>query len=245
MKRILELNVGAMILLTFAVGCGGSSSDSSAGGASSSAGSANANAGAGGTSAMPGGGTSAMPGGGAHSGGQTSMPGTAGAAPGGGFMTSVPGTTPLKDLTPDQKSKLCDDLQKYSDSSLSAPLADYECKALALVAAAQATTDAAAQTACKSSLTGCTPDPTSGTTMCTGDTAATCTATVADLGVCFNDTAAAVNALDASVPSCDGMTLAQAQAALVALAASGDGGFTEPASCTKYDAACGSMTGMP
>jgi len=237
MKRILELNLGAMILLTFAVGCGGSSSDAGSGGASSSAGSANANAGAGGTSAMPGGG--------AHSGGQTSMPGSAGAAPGGGFMTSVPGTTPVKDLTSDQKAQLCSDIEKFGNATLVAPLADFQCKALALVAAAQTTTDADAQTACKSALTGCTPDPSSGTGMCNADTSATCTATVADVGVCYNDTAAAVAALAAVVPSCDGKTLAQDQAALAALAASGDTGFTEPASCTKFDAECGSMTGMP
>ena len=244
MKRILELNVGAMILLTFAVGCGGSSSsDSGTGGASASAGRANGNAGAGSANGNAGaGGASAMPGGGAHSGGQTSMPGTAGAAPGGGFMTSVPGTTPLKDLTPDQKTQLCSDLEKFSDATLAAPLADYVCKAEALVATAQAATDADAQTACKASLTGCTADPTP--SMCTGDTAATCTATVADLSVCFNDTSSAVNALASSVPSCEGMTKAQAQAAVLALAASGNGGFTEPASCTKYDAECGSMTGM-
>ncbi len=239
MKRILELNLGAMILLTFAVGCGGSSSsDAGSGGASSSGGSGNAHAGAGGSSAMPGGG--------AHSGGQTSNPGSAGAAPGGGFMTSVPATTPLKDLTPDQKTQLCDDLGKYVDVALTAPVADFQCKALALSAAAQATTDAAAQSACKSALAGCTPDPGTGTSMCSADTPATCTATVADLGVCLNDTVAAVATLSAAVPSCDGMTLAQDQAAIIALASSGDSQFMDPASCTKYNAECGgSMTGMP
>jgi hypothetical protein len=238
MKRILELNLGAMILLTFAVGCGGNSSDPGSGGASSSAGNAGANAGAGGTSAMPGGG--------AHSsGGQSSMPGSAGAAPGGGFSTSVPGSTPLKDLTPEQAAQLCSDLQKYADTSLSPPLADYECKALGLVAAAQATTDAAAQSACKTSRTQCAPTTTTGTGMCDTSEAATCTATVADATVCLNDTAAAVAALAASVPSCDGMTLAQAQAALGALATGGLE-LTNPPSCTKYQAECpGSMSGMP
>ena len=244
MKRILELNLGAMILLTFAVGCGGSSSDAGSGGATSNAGNANANAGSANANAGAGG-TSAMPGGGAHSGGQTSRPGSAGAAPGGGFMTSVPGTTPVKDLTPDQKTQLCSDIEKWADATVLAPLADFQCKALALVAAAQATTDADAQTACKSALTDCTADPSSGTGMCNADTSATCTATVADLSVCYNDTAAAVATLAGTVPSCDGKTLAQDQAALAALAASGDAGFTEPASCTKFDTECGSMTGMP
>ena len=244
MKRMLELNLGAMILLTFAVGCGGSSSDPGSGGASSSAGSANGEA-AGGTTAMPGGGSTAVPGGGAHSsGGQTSMPGSAGAAPGGGFMTSVPGSTPLKDLTPDQQAQLCSDLEKYVAGSISAPLADFQCKVFAMLAAAQATSDAAAQTACTSSLAQCTPDATTEPSMCDASAAATCTATVADATTCINDETSAIAAITASVPGCTGLTVAKAQAALAALGAGGDS--VNPPSCTKYQTECpGSMTGTP
>jgi hypothetical protein len=241
MKRMLELNLGAMMLFTFAVGCGGNSSDPGSGGASSSAGnagSANGDAAAGGTTAMPGGG--------AHSsGGQTSMPGSAGAAPGGGFMTSVPGSTPLKDLTPDQKAQLCSDLEKYVAGSFSAPLADFQCKTSAMLAAALATSDAAAQTACTSSLAQCTTDTTTEPNMCDASEAATCTATVADAITCLNDETAAIAAINATVPGCTGLTVAKAQAALAALGAGG-GDELNPPSCTKYQAECpGSMTGTP
>jgi hypothetical protein len=226
MKRILELNLGALILLTVAVGCGGNStSDAGAGGASSNAGNPGG----------PNGGAPATPSGGAHSGGQTSNPGSAGASTGGGFMTNVPGTTPLKDLTPDQVAQLCSDLGGF----LTASLGDLGCKAQALAAAAQATTDAAAQSTCKSTLAACKPDTTQD-----GECDTTCPATIADAAVCFNDTGAAFKALGAAIPPCDGLTMAQAKAAIEAFGST-DSGFKQPESCMKLDMECpGSMSGM-
>jgi len=238
MKRILEVNLGAMILLTFAVGCGGNSSDSGGGGASSSAGNPgtpNAGAANGGAPTSSGGAS----GGAAHASGGQSNPG------GGGFSTSVPGSTPLKDLTPDQLMQLCSDAQKYSDAVIGPVTSDLLCKVQALAAAAQEMTDAEAQSACKGGLAACTPDVTSDPGMCNGATAETCTATVADLALCANDTQAAITTFVATIPSCDAITPEKAQAALAAFAAGEGGGFMEPASCTKYDTECpGSMSGM-
>jgi hypothetical protein len=166
------------------------------------------------------------------------MSGAGGAATGGAFSTSVPGTTPIKDLTPDQEAQLCSDLKKFADA-LSAPYADYVCKATALVGAAQAMTDADAKTACEAALANCAPADT--TDECDVNVAATCTSTVADVSACFNDTAATFAAFDASVPSCVGMTLAQAKAALATLAANNPEGPMEPASCTKVDNECPEM----
>jgi len=236
MKRILELNLGALMLLTVAVGCGGStSSDPGAGRAPSSAGNPDSpNGGA------VNGGASATPAGGAHSGGQTSNPGSAGASTNGGFSTSLSGSTPLKDLTPDQVTQLCGELADF----LNASFANFGCQAQAVVAAAQTTTDAEAQSTCKTTLAACGPDQADGG-MCDTQAISMCPVTVGDAALCFNDTGAAIKTLGSSIPSCEGLTLAQAQAAVVAFAAS-DNAFKEPASCAKLSMQCPDSTpGMP
>jgi hypothetical protein len=222
----------ALLLLAFAAGCGGNSTDSSPG----SAGAGPVGTNGGGTP------TSSQAGGAQSSAGRPSTSGSAGGSSGGSFSTNVPGSTPLTSLTPEQQTQLCADVQKYLGGS-SSPVTDYECKSLALATAAQATTDPAAQAACKAALAGCTPDASS-TTCDVSSEPATCTATVADATTCINDTIAAFAALDAKVPPCDGLTVTQAQTALLALVSNSNAAESPPF-CTKYNAECDSMTGMP
>jgi hypothetical protein len=235
MKCMLELTVSAVVVLAAAAGCGGSSNDSGGAAAGSGTGGAGSTAHAGASSTSGG----ASP----TSGGASSTTGGAPASMG-PFTTSVPASTPLGSLTPDQLTQVCSDVKKYVDGTLASVLTTYECQSFALIAAATAASDAAAVTACKASVASC--DVGSGTTTdtCTASPA-TCTATVGEATTCLNDLGKAVQATASSLPSCDGITVAKATAAVTALASDGGGGLTDPPSCTKLDRECPGSTMIP
>ncbi len=95
--------------------------------------------------------------GGASSGGAATTPGAGAPPAGGSFSTSLSPSTPLKDLTPDQLAQWCSDLETFAQTSLTDVTSDYLCKVLALVDAAQQTSDADSQQRCNSGLAQCTP----------------------------------------------------------------------------------------
>jgi hypothetical protein len=224
MKRI-GLSVGT-VAVALAVGCSGSNTGSTSTG--------------GGTST---GGSSSSSGGGTSTGGSSSSSGggtPTGTSAGGAFSTSVPSSTSLNSLSPAQLTELCSELSNYlNNGGFTKSASDYECKVLALVAAAAATTDADAQAACTASYDACQPD--AGAAPATGQCTAppaTCTATVGDLKACLNAYSTTFATLDASVPSCDTLTVAKVQSSLAALAGDGGTGLTTPAACTSYQAKC-------
>jgi hypothetical protein len=219
---MLKLSLGTAAILMFAIGCGGSSaSGTSAGGStSSSAGASSSSAGASSSS----GGTSSS---------------------GGSFSTSVPASTSLGSLTSDQVASICADLNSYlTTGSFASDLSDYECKSIAVISAATASSDAAAQTACKSAEASCTPTTGTQTGTCTPPDS-TCTATVGELTTCLNDLVKAVQGVDDSIPSCDTLTVAQADATLAALASDAGAGLADPPSCVSYEAKCPDSSMLP
>jgi hypothetical protein len=222
----------AAVIISSGVGCGGGSSTAATGG----------NGGHAQTTGQGGAGNSAT---GGH--GATSTGGTSG---GGTFTTSVPSGTKLTSLTPAQGMQLCNDLNTYFQGTLTPVL----CKesgveaAVFLQAFQSAATDAQLQMACQQAYNDCL-NPDGGATTTTGNCdpssePATCQATVGDLKTCVDDQTTAYQQLSASLPSCSSLTAAKV-ATFVSSGA--DGGTTtgnEPASCTKFDSTCSSMTKM-
>jgi hypothetical protein len=222
------LVLGAFVI-SAALGCSSSSSSSSSSGNTGGTG--------GGTS---GGGTSGA------TGGHTGTGGTSG----GTFTTSVPASTKLNAITSAQATQLCADLSTYVQTALIVP----ECKLLAVefasfgVTAGGTTTDADLQAACAQVYDGCLhPDGGTSTSTSTCDPTSlqsepsTCPATVGDFTTCLDDTSAGYQQAAAATPDCDKLTSASLAAFLASLP---DGGspVTEPASCTKFDAACPGMS---
>jgi hypothetical protein len=250
MKCMLELTVSAVAVLAVAAGCGGTSSNAGNGtsmaGASATgapASQAGASSTGGGASSTSGGASSTSGGASSTSGGASSTSGGASSGSGGPFTTSVPASTQIGSLTPAQLTQICSDVQKFTQT-LDATVASYECQSFALISAATAQTDAAAEAACKASLASCVPTAATPTGMCTGS-ATTCTATVGEATTCFNDLNAALQSATASQPSCDGLTVAKATAALAALAGDGGTGLSYPPSCTKLDMECPGSNVVP
>src|SRR5450432_1067921 len=243
MKQTLGLGFGA-VTLALAIGCGGSSSGSgNAGGASGAS--------AGGTSSASGGSTSLA--GSTSSGGSTSHAGSTSTSHAGStstgstFSTTVPASTSLGSLSGAQLTELCAELQSYlSSGAFVSSATDYECKLLAVVSAVTATTDAAAQAACKASASACAADAgiTTTTGQCTAPPAS-CTATVGELQACLNAYTTTFATLDASVPSCDGLTKAQALATLTSLSSDAGTGLSDPPACVTYQAKCPSSNMVP
>jgi hypothetical protein len=224
MKRIFGLTVGT-VAVALAVGCSGSNAGSSGTGGASTGGGTSTGGG------VPTGGSSSSSGGG--------MP-TGSTSAGGAFSTNVPASTSLSSLSPAQLTELCSELSNYlNNGAFTKSASDYECKVLAVVAGAAAKTDAEAQAACTASYGACKPDagPAPATGQCTAPPA-TCTATVGDLKACLNAYSTTFATLDASVPTCDKLTVAQAQSSLAALAGDGGTGLTTPAACVSYQAKC-------
>ncbi|HEX7450761.1 MAG TPA: hypothetical protein VF294_00670, partial [Polyangiaceae bacterium] len=166
---------------------------------------------------------------------------------GGSFMTTVPASTSLGSLSSAQLTELCSDLQSYlASGAFASGAADYECKILAVVSAATAATDAAAQASCKASLSACSAD--AGATTTTGQCTAppaSCTATVGEFEACLNAYTTTFATLDASVPSCDGLTTAQALATLTSLSSDAGTGLSDPPACVTYQAKCPSSNMVP
>jgi hypothetical protein len=241
MKCMLELTVSAVVVLAVAAGCGGTSSDAGGAAAGSGTGGAGSTAHAGASSTA--GGASSTSGGASSTTGGASA--TAGGAPAstGPFTTSVPASTPLGSLTPDQLTQICSDVKKYVDSTLGAAATNYECQTFAVIAAVTATSDAAAEAACKASLSTCTPVQ-NGTATCDASPS-TCTATVGEATTCFNDLNTSLQAAAAALPSCNGLTVAKANAALTALSSDGGSPLSDPPSCTKLDAECPGSNMVP
>jgi hypothetical protein len=115
-----------------------------------------------------------------------------------------------------------------------------------VVSAATAATDAAAQASCKASVSACSAD--AGATTTTGQCTAppaSCTATVGELQACLNAYTTTFATLDASVPSCDGLTKAQALATLTSLSSDAGTGLSDPPACVTYQAKCPSSNMVP
>ncbi|HTA90456.1 MAG TPA: hypothetical protein VK745_12795 [Polyangiaceae bacterium] len=232
MRHILELGLGTVVALAFAVGCGGSSNSTGTGGSSSSAGSTASGAG---ESSTSGGASSTSGGASSTSGGASSTSGGASYTVG-PFTTSLPASTSLGSLTSAQATQLCTQLDSYLNS-----ITTYECELIAVVEAGTATSDAAAQTMCQTLESACSATGTT-TDSCTAP-GSSCMATVGDLEGCLNDTTATLKS--AAVPACATLTLAQAQALAISFAGEADGGPAEPTSCTSFAAKCPDSNMLP
>lgn len=231
MSYIVELGLGTAVILACAVGCGGSdtSSGTSTGGTSSSSG--GASGAVGGTSSSSGG-TSASNGGASPSGGS--------------FSTTVPASTNLGSLTSAQATQLCADLSKFTNGAFSNELGTFTCNSLAVVSAIGASTDAAAQAACKMAESSCKATPTMPTmSTCMAPNSTTCTATVGDLEACLNDITKTFATLGASIPACATLTVAQVTAFLASEQDGGTAGLVEPASCVTFDTKCPDSSMLP
>jgi hypothetical protein len=155
------------------------------------------------------------------------------------FMTAVPGTTPLGQLTQAQFGTLCGDVATYrsllaADPSFRAVYCAFGGITAATRAAGPSATDADVQQACSAAASSCMSAPQQPFTLaCEVTVSATCTATVAQYTTCLDDSVAAAEVSVAAIPSCDSLTVAE-------LRGDGDtlGTPTPPASCATYDAAC-------
>ncbi len=234
---MLRIAVCAVLSLGFAVvGCGGSSTSGDGGGGSTSSAGSSSSAGSTSSSGASSGGSTSSAG--ASSGGNTSSAGSTGSAgssstggsSAGDFSTSVPGSTPLGNLSDSQTTALCSDLEAYTAKS---NLLKVSCGLDGLLAAQTATdtSDAGLQAACKGAYDSCNADSTA-TTTCDKPSAA-CTATVAELTACLNDTAQEFDSI--SVPECSTLT-----SATLSLAFAGLAGLStdQTAACKTYDAKC-------
>jgi hypothetical protein len=174
------------------------------------------------------------------------------------FTTSVPGSTPLNQVSGTQLTTLCNDVYKYVtavDENVFAnqTLKQGKCTALGYDAAfaANATTDAELQSACSMEYNQClqyTLSP--GPPTCFKTPPASCTATVSQYEACLNDVVVAAEAILGSLPSCSSLTISTlsadaSQAGYSAGATSGPASWavtSGPASCATFSAAC-SYTG--
>lgn len=231
-RNLLALRVCLPIGLSLAfgvVGCGGSDSggDKTNGGGTGGAASASGgSAGNAGTSSSTAGGTSKAGG-----------TGTAGSSPGpgGDFDSGLPTDKPIASLTDAELGGLCDKFDDfYATGKVADDLQDFSCRFSGLLAAAfaNAETDAAARTACKTAYDACAAAPGETTSTC-GKPTGTCTATVAEVEACANDSAKALAQLVSAFPSCVELTLAD-------LMDSGEEPTTpeDPASCTTLEMKC-------
>ncbi|MES1165419.1 MAG: hypothetical protein ABUR63_06675, partial [Verrucomicrobiota bacterium] len=140
------------------------------------------------------------------------------------------------------------DVKAYEQGSLVVTLCKEEAFSAALFLSAFSSpppSDADLQAACAAAYTSCL-NPDGGTTTssnCTSNEPATCQATVGDLKTCLQDSNTAYQSATASIPSCSSLTAASLAAAA---ANGGDAGAgpAEPASCSKFDSTCNTMTSM-
>jgi hypothetical protein len=149
-----------------------------------------------------------------------------------GFNPSVPGSTPLNQLSAEQASQLCVESVNYDRASTTAAKTfEQQCRAIGILAVVAADgTDALAPAVCADAYNKCKqglpPVPPSVATVCKDAAAdlAPCTATVDQFATCVEEQVGFV------VPSCNGITNAKAQALL-----------EQPAgpTCEQVQASCG------
>ncbi len=146
--------------------------------------------------------------------------------------TGIDPSTPLVDLTEDQRAQAC---QAAEDSFGSSGFVNVICGFQAVFVGAQSgvTTDAELQAACQTAYEGCLAEPPTddfSEGACDIPTE-NCTATVGEGEACLNDTIAAIQALESEIPSCSEVTLAD-------LEGLGEVEPEEPASCAVMDEKC-------
>ncbi len=179
------------------------------------------------------------------------------------FTTSVPGSTPLNQVSGTQLTTLCNDVDKYVTAfgenvlaKQTTTLKQGKCTALGYEAAATAnananaiaansTTDAELQSACSMEYNQClqlTVSPTSRT--CFQTPPGSCTASVSQYAACLNDVVVAAEATLGSLPSCSSLTVGTFSADLskAGIGVASWAATSGPASCATFSAAC-SYTG--
>jgi hypothetical protein len=175
------------------------------------------------------------------------------------FTTSVPGSTPLNQVSGVLLTTLCNDVYQYVtavdvDVFASQTLKQGKCTTLGYLAAETASanagagaTDADLQSACSMEYNQClqltlSPSP----RMCVMAPSASCTATVSQYAACVNDVFVAAEAILPTLPSCSALTVSTlsadaSQAGIGAAASSGPASWAAtsgPASCAIFSAAC-------
>jgi hypothetical protein len=178
----------------------------------------------------------------------TGLAGCGGGSSSGTFTTSVPSSTKLTDLTPAQSTQLCNDLITFDEKSIDTDLCKLEGLGAAQAveyAGTPAPTNAQLQAACTQAYNEClsidggvaTPGSCDSTTL---NVPSTCTATVGDLQTCAGDQQAVVKQFYGALPSCSSLTTANLTTALASI--NSDAGLTDPTSCSKFDATCGTSS---
>jgi hypothetical protein len=162
------------------------------------------------------------------------------------FMTTLPATTPLGQITFAQLPTICGDIDGYRGQLASdATFRPVLCKYAGIQAAASTVgpnaTDAQVQQACITAASTCESAPPRPFALlgCSVTPPATCTATVAQYAACLEDSVAAAEASVATIPTCTSLTVATLRAS---------GGTTgtppPPVSCVTFESACPGSGGI-
>jgi hypothetical protein len=127
------------------------------------------------------------------------------------FSSSLPGSSQIGSLTPDQQTTLCADMERFMSTPVILESSkELTCRLMGALLAAFAapTTDAEARSACKPIYDDCKKTPFEADQTTCEPYTASCTATIAELEACMTDFPGILAETANGFPSCDTLSLA-------------------------------------